>query len=135
MSTQPSGEVSDAIARQADELDRALVAGDPEQVAGFFTEDAILGESGMPDAVGRDAIRGFLAAANQIRSVVHHRLFRDELHPIGADLCVEVSHFDEAKIRHGETARIEERGRVVTFWARQSDGAWRIRRILVSDLP
>lgn len=135
MPTHPSSSVADAIARQADALDRALVAGDPDQVTAFFTDDAILGESGMPDAIGRDAIRGFLVAGNQVRSVVHHQLFRDELHAIGADLCVEVSRFDEVKIRHGETARIEERGRVVTFWARQSDGVWRIRRILVSDLP
>lgn len=128
-----SGLVAELLARRADALDRALMAQDAEAVAGFFTEDAVLGESGLADVVGRTAIRGFLEAANRKRVVVHHRLIRDEL-LLAGDQAVEVAHFEETKQQPGGPP-VHERGRTVTFWRREADREWRIARLVVSDLP
>jgi ketosteroid isomerase-like protein len=128
---QPDGE---AIARAGAALDQSLMAGSAAEIAGHFTEDGILGESGMADLVGRAAIRDFLARANQVRTVVHHRLHRDELVMVDGDRAIEYGRFDETKVKPGE-APIEERGRTVTDWRRGADGVWRIARLVVSDLP
>lgn len=125
--------MSDVLARNAQGLDRALMAQDAAAAAAFFTEDAVFGESGMLDLVGREAIREFLHQANQVRAVTHHRLHRDEL-LVAGEMAVEVAHFDETKQVRGQEP-VEERGRVVLFWRHERDGEWRIARLVVSDLP
>ena len=121
------------IAEAAASLDQALVAGDPDAIAAFFTEDAVLGESGAADAVGRAAIRGFLEQGNAVRTVIHHRLVRDDLLVVG-DRAIEFGRFDEVK-RMKDGREFVDRGRVVTDWRRGPDGRWRIARLVISDLP
>jgi uncharacterized protein (TIGR02246 family) len=126
-------EVADRIAAASASLDRALASPDAAAVASHFTEDGVLGESGMADVVGRAAIADFLGAANQKRRVTHHELTRDELIVLG-DRAIERARFAEIKQLPGQ-APVHEWGRVVTFWKREPDGAWRIERLVVSDLP
>jgi len=114
-------------------LDAALVAQDHSAAAACFTADAVLGESGLDDVRGREAIRRFLAGADRRRAVTHHRLWRDDL-VVAGDRAVEACRFDETKQRPG-AAPEHERGRAAIFWRREADGAWRIERLVVSDLP
>ena len=125
--------VGAALSARNEALDLALMRNDAAAAAQCFTENAILGESGMADVVGRAAIERFLAAANQKRSVTHHRLTRDELIVTG-DRAIEVSRFEETKA-WPDRPPVNEWGRVVSFWRRESDGVWRIERLVVSDLP
>jgi len=121
------------LAQASAQLDSALVGGNPDDVASHFTEDAVLGESGADDAVGREAIRAFLVRGNELRTVTRHVLTRDELIVMG-DRAIEFARFDEGKrLRDGR--EVSERGRVVTDWRRGPDGRWRIARLVVSDLP
>ena len=131
--TDRSDAVARAIAEASASLDRALMGPDADAVARHFTEDGILGESGMDDVVGRTAIRDFLARANTVRTVTFHRLVRQELEIIG-DRAIELGRFDETKVPPGQPP-IDERGRTVTYWRNEPDGAWRIARLVVSDLP
>jgi len=126
-------EAQAAIAAASSALDRALVEGDPGRVAGLFTLDAVLGESGLDDVVGRDAIRDFLDRANRVRTVTHHQVFRTELLVFGR-LAIEYGWFTETKVKPGHPP-IHDRGRTVTYWRHDDDGAWRISRVVVSDLP
>jgi uncharacterized protein (TIGR02246 family) len=109
------------------------VEGPPEAVAAIFTADGVIGESGMADIVGRHAIAEFLTKANGIRTVTRHRLFREEIIFLG-DRAIEFGRFDETKVKPGQPP-YDERGRTVTDWRRESDGAWRIANLVVSDLP
>jgi len=90
-------DVSGAIAAVTDALDRGLMTADPDLAAAQFTEDAVFGESNMEDVTGRTAIRDFLASANQIRTITHHKHHRDELIVLG-DRAIERCHFDETKV-------------------------------------
>jgi hypothetical protein len=56
------------LAQASAQLDSALVGGDPDDVASHFTEDAVLGESGADDAVGREAIRAFLVRGKRAQN-------------------------------------------------------------------
>lgn len=123
-----------AIAAANQRLDEALMAGDPEAAARCFTNDAVLGESGMADVVGRTAIREFLAHANTLRTVTFHRVIRDEIELLG-ERAIELGRFDETKVKAAGGPPVHERGRHVAYWRRDPDGAWRISRIVVSDLP
>ncbi len=122
-----------AIAAANRILDRALVEQKPEVAAALFTADAVLGESGVADVVGRAAIAGFLARGDLVRAVTFHAVHRDDLIVIG-DRAVEFAWFEETKVLHGG-APVHERGRIATDWRREADGAWRIARLVISDLP
>jgi uncharacterized protein (TIGR02246 family) len=122
-----------AIADATASLDRALENGDPDGVAAHFTEDAVLGESGAPDAAGRAAIREFLERGNAARTVTRHLLVREDL-LVTDDRAIEFGRFDETK-RMRDGREVIERGRVVTDWRRGPDGSWKIARLVVSDLP
>lgn len=122
-----------AIAAANAELDRALIRATPEAAAALFTTDAVLGESGMADVVGREAIAEFLARGDQLRAVTFHAVHRDDLIVIG-DRAIEFAWFEETKLPHGGVP-IQERGRIATDWRREADGAWRIARLVISDLP
>lgn len=122
-----------AIAAASRSLDRALIDGNPVPVADHFTIDAVLGESGLEDVVGRAAILDFLEQGNRVRTVTHHEIHRTELLVFGR-LAIEYGWFDETKIKPGQPP-IRERARTVTYWRHDDDGAWRIRRIVISDLP
>jgi len=126
-------EADSEIAQASLQLDLALVGGDPDDVASHFTEDAVLGESGADDAVGREAIRAFLVRGNQLRTVTRHVLTRDDLVVLG-DRAIEFARFDEGK-RLPDGREVSERGRVVADWRKGADGRWRIARLVVSDLP
>ncbi len=132
MAGSPDG-VARAIAEASASLDLALMGPDPDLVASFFTLDGVLGESGMDDVVGRTAIREFIAGANLLRTVSFHRLWRDELVVLDGR-AIELGRFDETKIKPGQPP-VRERGRTVIFWRLEPDGAWRIARLVVSDLP
>jgi ketosteroid isomerase-like protein len=121
------------LAERSAALDRALMARDAEGVALNFTEDAVFGESGMEDLIGRPAIRDVLAAADLTRAVVYYRLVREQLLPAG-DRVVEIARFDETKQRPGQPPQ-HERGRVVLVWRRVGGDDWLIERLVVSDLP
>jgi uncharacterized protein (TIGR02246 family) len=122
------------LAKLDDALDRALMAQDAGAAAALFAADAVLGESGMEDVVGRRAIRDFLAGANERRRVAYHRLTQEQV-LLAGDRAIVVGRFDETKEPLAGGPPVHERGRAVTFWKRQSDGAWRIERLVVSDLP
>lgn len=124
-----------AILEAGAELDRALVSGTPAEIASHFTLDAVLGESGAPDAIGRAAIERFLTAGNAVRTVTHHRIHSDEIVFVAAGRAIEFGRFDETKVKHGQPAPILERGRIVTDWRLEADGRWRIARLVISDLP
>jgi ketosteroid isomerase-like protein len=133
MSADDVPAASAAIAAACRALDEALMASDAHRAASHFTADAILGESGLDDVVGREAILDFLVRGDAVRTVTHHRLHRKELLVFG-ELAVEYGWFDETKRRAGQPP-IHERGRTMTLWRRDADGEWRIHRLVISDLP
>lgn len=124
---------STAIAQACRALDRALMDGDDVAAAHYFTDNAILGESGVDDVVGRDAILAFLQRGSTVRTVTHHELHRVELLLFG-EHAVEYGWFDESK-RRGTLPEEHERGRTMTLWHRDEDDVWRIHRLVISDLP
>ena len=88
----------------------------------------------MADVVGRATIAAFLTRGNQARKVTYHLVQREDLILLG-DRAIEFARFDETKVLTAGGAEIKERGRFVTDWRREADGAWRIARMVISDVP
>lgn len=115
------------------EYGRALLLRDPEAVAAWFADDAHLMEPDRPDLRGREEILGFLREAFGMVRVTEVRI-----HPREAVLTDgrlwEMGDFVETVEPDGEPPA-SGRGRYAAIWERQTDGSWRIFRLLLNHEP
>lgn len=99
---------------------------DADAVAGFWTEDAVMWPPDGPDLHGRDEILALLRAAYP-QVTVEEMVVRDrEIEPLGGAV-IELATYSE-RLRVGDEAPQEVRGRYVFVWKRQGDGSWKIHR-------
>ena len=115
------------------EFDAAFQAGDAAAIAAIFTEDATMLAPGWTPLRGRSNIEEQYAAF--LRAGFHDiEHVTDSLDPIGEETLVEVSHY-AVKRTDGEGKTFDERGKSLTIWRRDDDGAWRIWMDMFNDLP
>lgn len=62
------------------EFCKLWVAPDPEEIAGWFTEDAVYHNMPMPPAEGREAIRDFIAGFTGMLDGIDFRVHRQICH-------------------------------------------------------
>ena len=92
-----------------------------------MTETAILMVPGLPDTVGRTAVREMLqkrAASLQISDFTVHRRETE----VNGDSAHELGWFSAIHRGQGDTLRME--GRYLLVWQRGADGIWRVHRDL-----
>jgi uncharacterized protein (TIGR02246 family) len=106
--------------------------GDPDGVARWFTEDALILAPGLPEVRGRDGFRDLISRSFATASFEGLEIESREL-DVHADRAWEIGSFTETMIVHGEDPR-RLRGRFVVQWVRDEHG-WRIRRYLTNAAP
>lgn len=103
----------------------ALLAGDAEALANFYTEDATTLFPGVPRVKGRKAILDDKRADFTQVTVVSADIQSLELSASG-DLAYEIGTFVYTFAGRGGTARVVD-GRYLLVWRRGEDGVWRIQ--------
>lgn len=109
----------------------AAQAGNWDEVANLYTDDAVLMPPNAETAEGRTAVRDHLASFPPLQSINFDRVHIDG----SGDLAYVHGRYTMTfAVPDGET--MEDRGKYIEIWERQSDGQWRITRdIFNSDLP
>jgi uncharacterized protein (TIGR02246 family) len=107
------------------------MAGDPKALAGVYTLDAVLMNPNAPDVRGRENIEaGFRAA---FANIAFRAMTLTPLEVTANDgQAWELSTFTQLVERAGQPP-VEDKGRVMLVWVRESDGYWRIRYALVNS--
>lgn len=106
--------------------------GDMAAVAALYTEDAILLPPNAASVRGRQSIQRFFEGFRAV-SPSNVRLFPDEITACG-NTAYELGRY-EMTLNPPGAAPINDRGKYIVVWQRQSDGSWRISRdIFNSDL-
>ena len=100
---------------------------DAPALASRFTETGIYMVPGLPDAVGRSAIRELLEKRLASGPTVDFKVHRREIEVIG-DTAYELAWYSE-KHHTRESSNLLE-GRYAMVWLREHDGAWRVHRYL-----
>lgn len=124
--------------QDADEAwSRAFIAGDTSAMRRLYTADVVSMRGAAADIVGSDAMLADLAHDFLTRTdtVLHIETVISTLDHSG-ELAWESGHvtFDTRNRDSLNTASRFSRFKYITFWQRESDGQWRIRRDLaVSD--
>jgi ketosteroid isomerase-like protein len=130
------------IAREA--FLAAVREGDPERIAAFFTDDAMIVEGDSVERAGDDAVRaaGQAAARAGIR-VAEADMEPEVVHVAGGGNAFEFGRFRET-VRQGgagvpgEVAPGTEwsgRGGYTIHWQRGAEAQWRIRRLFRTSPP
>ena len=116
-------------------LSAAVAARDPERTAGFYADNAVLMPVAEPIVEGRDAIReewrhvfGIPGFTNTSRLVA--------LEPSQAGDLAYLRGVYESPMLGPDGQQVIERGKWLSVWKRQADGAWRIvADIFNTDAP
>ena len=109
-----------------------LVAGSPEDQAGMFTSDGELLEPGMAPISGRPAILEFFAPFAKKYKVESETMAADSVRIVDSSAFVWGS-YRQAAGEIGQPAATYL-GRYAAEWRLESDGAWRLRRLMVQPV-
>lgn len=129
---------SPVYARQDAEFDQALAsfsqafaAGDAETLVGLFAEDAQALQHEEPTLLGQAAIGQMLT---ELFAMVDTAAFEVDydIVDVHGDRAYVMAAFRETLRPKDGTAAIEVDGRLVCFWHRETDGTWRVTRLLTS---
>jgi uncharacterized protein (TIGR02246 family) len=126
VATQPEPAAPESDIHRAS--DRFWAARQNEDLSSFvdhFTEDGILMIPGLPDAVGRSAIRGLMETRFASLRTSGFTVRRREVRVVG-DAAYELAWYSEITHGAGDSMRME--GRYLNVWSRGGDGVWRVHR-------
>lgn len=109
----------------------AAGAGAWDEVAGLYTEDAVMMPPNMQTGRGRAAVREQLGGFPPIESISF-----DRVHIDGSGHLAYVHGNYSMTFALPDGTTMDDRGKYIEIWERQADGQWRITRdIFNSDLP
>ena len=113
------------VRQASDEFWTTRGRGDASALAATFTETAIYGIPGLPDAEGRSAIRALLQKRFESFRITDVQVHRREIDVIG-DSAYELGWFSEIHDNETDVTRLD--GRYVIVWNRDHDARWRVHR-------
>jgi ketosteroid isomerase-like protein len=98
--------------------------GDVDEIVDYWTDDAIVIPAGMPEVIGRDALRQYVAGTRAIPG------FRISWSSSDAELSGDgtlgfLLSSNEITMDGPDGKPVINRGRAVTVWRRDTDGQWR----------
>lgn len=128
VSSGPATEIAETEVQQAsDQFWATYQRGDASSLAAQFTETGIHMVPGLPDAVGRSAIRDLLQDRSEGTRISDFAIHRREI-AVSGDSAYELAWYTET--RHGPRESFQMEGRYSIVWKREPDNRWRVARHL-----
>lgn len=123
-----------AIEAQTAKVTEAIIKGDIESVLNVYTADAVVMQPNQTAWRGTEAIRGGFQGMLAVFTPSAVAFHTDDVQVAG-DLAIETGRY-EMTLTPKKGAAINDKGKYVTVWQRQTDGSWKvIRDINNTDLP
>ena len=120
-----------AIESASDRWVAAAQAGNWDEVASFYSDDAVIMPPNAETAEGRSAVGELLKTFPPLESINF-----DQVHIDGCGDLAYVHGEYTMNFRLPDDQTMEDRGKYIEIWERQADGEWRITRdIFNSDMP
>jgi ketosteroid isomerase-like protein len=121
---EPTAESKRLLARDAAWAAAAAQGRDIERILEFWTDDAIVYPPGLPAVVGKAALRSYVQASLAIPGFrISWTSSESNVSPDGQFAYLLSENAVTAPDHTGQLTTT--RGRAVTVWRRESDGAWR----------
>jgi uncharacterized protein (TIGR02246 family) len=115
------------------EYARLLKSGTPDEVAAMYVPDGQLLEPGMEALKGRRAIRDFLEPLAKLFVVEAAAMDSDDVE-IHGSTAIQWGRYTQTAGEKGKPP-MHLFGRYVAVWRRQSNGDWKIARLIVQPSP
>jgi uncharacterized protein (TIGR02246 family) len=121
-----------AVSAAMNDYVATLRTNDATKIVSFWTEDGTLINKTAPTLAGRTTMEQVLKGVFATARISKVTLDRDDL-SVSGDLAYVIGRFDEV-IQPAKGEQIASRGRAIYIWKRQPDGAWKIARVVATDL-
>ena len=119
-------DVRTEIADRMQQYQRAARLVDPDSIAGFYSQDAVLFEPGIQPVHTRDSIRAFVASFPGVR-VETATATLDTIEIFGGTALLWGTYFERLSFPGQPVS--EQHGKFVAQWILEPDGRWLIRRM------
>jgi ketosteroid isomerase-like protein len=112
------------LERDAEWAEAASQGKDIDRILSYWTDDAIVMPPGFPSVVGKEEVRRYVENSLQIPGFKINWTSSDVKFSPDGNLAYMFSE-NEVTINDEDGNRIVSKGRAVTIWRRETDGAWR----------
>lgn len=127
-------DVREQVERASDGNWAALLAGDVERVASYWTDDAIVLPPDQPRVAGLAGIRRFLRAQFDAIRFEGFQMLEREIEVMGGR-ALELARYELSIVPVGGGAAERVEGRYILVWQRQPDGSWKATRDIWNFAP
>lgn len=128
-----SAVVRSAVRKALDAYSHAAMGGDTKGMLAETTDDVLFIEIGEPEIRGRAALESYVANLFKTVKVSQMTLVTDEL-TIKDSVASELGHYSETLEQTGKPP-VHDAGLYLLNWKRESDGAWRMQRVMTHPRP
>jgi ketosteroid isomerase-like protein len=123
-----------AVDSSRDSIQKAVLRGDANSTAAYFTAGAVITPPDAEEVVGRDSIRSLFSGVFQRVKIAQYEIKPDTIIRAGDGLAVERGTYVENVVpTQGPSTLLN--GRYVFFWERGADGVWRASRLIYNHGP
>lgn len=109
-----------------------ILSNDAAKIASWWTEDALYIDRAAPAVHGRAGLDSLVKGELGAMSITAASVEKDDL-AVSGDLAYFIGRYHEV-FQPRQGAAVENAGRFVFIWKRQSDGTWKIARSIGTDL-
>jgi len=116
----------EAIRSEIARFDQHVMASDWASATAQYTDDAILLPPNMSEVHGKEAIRKFLSGFPKMT------LFKETVEAIDGDAeyAYPQGTYETEFTPPGSKTAVKEKGKVMGVWRKQSDGSWKVSRVI-----
>ena len=125
--TDNSSELKMSINNMTDKYSQAMLSGDYNTIAGFFTDDAIFLPAYEPTVRGKDAI--LQNNKKNVESGVKYSSFKiNSTDAFGSgDLVYEIGAYNVSFTAPDNKTALNDQGKYLNIWQKQNDGSWKLK--------
>jgi uncharacterized protein (TIGR02246 family) len=122
-----SSELNMNINKITDSYSKAMLSGDYNTIAGFFSDDAIFLPAYEPMVRGKEAI--LENGKKSVESGVRYSTFKiNSSDTFGSgDIVYEIGTFEINFTMPNNTTAMNDHGKYLNVWQRQTDGSWKLK--------
>jgi ketosteroid isomerase-like protein len=122
------------LARDASWAKLASEGGDVDEILSYWTDDAVVIPAGMPNVVGKDALRAYVEGTRTIPGFrISWSSSNAQLSPDGG--MAYLLSTNEVVVTGPDGQPVTSRGRAVTVWRREAEGEWRCAVDIWNEMP
>jgi ketosteroid isomerase-like protein len=124
---QDMSDMQEKVNQWNDEYVKATIHNDREKILSFYADDAISMPSYSPMIIGKDSLEAEMMREDTASSKITSFNLNSKKLISSGDLLIDIGTYDLTMNMQGMDEPIQDHGKYLTMYEKQSDGSWKIK--------